>query len=39
MLIDKSAELADSLSTENMRLSPCEIYLHEIYGEAEGAIQ
>ena len=39
MLIDKSAELANSLSTENMKLSPCEIYLHEIYGEAEGAIQ
>ncbi|MDE7323527.1 MAG: hypothetical protein K2N73_12575, partial [Lachnospiraceae bacterium] len=27
MLIDKSAELANSLSTENMRLSPCEIYI------------
>lgn len=37
MLIDKSAELADSLSTENMRLSPCEIYFLEINGE--GAIQ
>ena len=37
MLIDKSAELADSLSTENMKLSPCEIYLLEINGE--GAIQ
>ena len=37
MLIDKSAELADSLSTENMKLSPCEIYLLEINGE--GVIQ
>ena len=37
MLIDKSAELADSLSIENMKLSPCEIYLLEINGE--GAIQ
>lgn len=37
MLIDKSAELADNLSTENMKLSPCEIYLLEINGE--GAIQ
>ncbi len=30
MLIDKSAELANSLSTENMKLSPCEIYMLEI---------
>lgn len=30
MLIDKSAALADSLSTENMKLSPCEIYMLEI---------
>lgn len=30
MLIDKSSELANSLSTENMKLSPCEIYLLEI---------
>lgn len=30
MLIDKSAELANSLSTDNMKLSPCEIYLLEI---------
>ncbi len=30
MLIDKSAELANSLSIENMTLSPCEIYLLEI---------
>ena len=30
ILIDKSAELANSLSTENMKLSPCEIYLLEI---------
>ena len=37
MLIDKSAELADSLSTENMKLSPCEIYLLDINGE--GAIR
>lgn len=29
-LIDKSAELANSLSTENMKLSPCEIYIIEI---------
>ena len=39
MLIDKSAELANSLSAENMSLSPCEIYLIEIIGEAEEAIQ
>ena len=39
MLIDKSAEIANSLSTENMRLLPCEIYMIEIYGEAEEAIQ
>ena len=38
MLIDKSAELAKSLSTENMKLSPCEIYLIEINGKEE-AIQ
>ncbi len=37
MLTDKSAELAKSLSTENMELSPCEIYLIEINGEAEKA--
>lgn len=44
MLKDKSAELANSLSTDNMRLSPCEIYLLEISsylleitGEAEEA--
>ena len=30
MLIDKSAELAKGLSTENMELSPCEIYLLEV---------
>lgn len=30
MLIDKSAELASSLSTENMKLSPCEISLISI---------
>ena len=39
MLIDKSAELANSLSIENMRLSPCEVYMIEIIGEAEEAIQ
>ncbi len=39
MLTDKSAELANSLSTENMRLSPCEIYMIEINGKAEEAIQ
>ena len=37
ILMDKSAELAKSLSTDNMTLSPCEIYLIEIYGEAEKA--
>ena len=37
MLTDKSAELAKSLSTENMELSPCEIYLIETNGEAEKA--
>ena len=35
MLTDKSAELANSLSTENMSLSPCEVYMLEILGEAE----
>lgn len=30
MLLDKSAELENSLSTENMKLLPCEIYLIEI---------
>ncbi len=35
MLIDKSAELARNLSTDNMKLSPCEIYLLDITGEAE----
>ena len=37
MLIDKSTEFANSLSTENMKLSPCEIYSLEIIGEAEKA--
>ena len=37
MLTDKSAELAKSLSTENMKLSPCEIYLIDINGETEKA--
>lgn len=31
MLKTKSAELANSLSTENMKLSPCDIYIIEIY--------
>lgn len=39
MLTEKSAELANSLSTENMSLSPCEIYMIKIIGEAEEAIQ
>ncbi len=30
MLKTKSAELADSLSTENMKLSPCDVYMIEI---------
>ena len=34
MLTDKSAELANILSTENMKLSPCEIYMIGINGEA-----
>jgi len=39
MLKTKSTELANSLSTENMKLSPCEIYLIEINGGAEKVIQ
>ena len=31
MLTDKSTELANSLSTENMKLSSCDIYMIEIY--------
>ena len=31
MLTDKSTELANSLSTENMKLSPCNIYMIEIH--------
>ena len=31
MLIDKSTELANILSTDNMRLSPCDIYMIEIH--------
>ena len=31
MLKTKSIELANSLSTENMKLSPCDIYMIEIY--------
>lgn len=31
MLIDKSTELANSLSTENIKLSPCDIYMIEIH--------
>ena len=37
VLTDKSAELAKKLSTENMELSPCEVYLTETIGEAEKA--
>ena len=39
MLTDKSTELANSLSTENMKLSPCDIYMIEINGGAEEVIQ
>ena len=39
MLKTKSTELANSLSTENMKLSPCEIYLIEINGGAEEVVQ
>ena len=39
MLKTKSTELANSLSTENMKLSPCEIYLIEINSGAEEVIQ
>ena len=35
MLMDKSAELENDLSIENMKLSPCDFYLIEINGEAE----
>lgn len=38
MLTDKSAELAKSLSTENMKLSPCEIYLIDILSNDEYTI-
>ena len=31
MLIDKSTELANSLSTENMKLSSCDIYMIQIH--------
>ena len=31
MLKTKSAELANSLSVPNMKLSPCDIYMIEIY--------
>lgn len=31
MLIDKSAELAKNLSTENMKLSPCKIYMIDVH--------
>lgn len=31
MLTDKSTELAKSLSTENMKLSPCDIYMIQIH--------
>jgi len=39
MLIDKSTDLANSLSTENMKLSPCEIYMIDINGGAGEVIQ
>lgn len=39
MLKSKSTELANSLSTDNMKLSPCEIYLIEISSGAEEIIQ
>ncbi len=39
MLIDKSTELANSLSAENMKLSLGEIYLIEINSGAEEVIQ
>lgn len=32
MLTEKSAELADRLSTEHLKLSPCEIYMLDISG-------
>lgn len=35
MLTEKSAEIANRLSTENMKLSPCEIYMLDVIGEAE----
>lgn len=38
-LIDKSAELANSLSTENMKISPCEIYLLETNDAGTESIQ
>ena len=31
MLKTKSAELANSLSTKNMKLTPCDIYMIEIH--------
>lgn len=39
MLTDKSTELANSLSTENMKLSSCEIYMIDINGGAGEVIQ
>ena len=39
MLLDKSTELANSLSTENMKLSSCEISLIEISNAGEEVIQ
>ncbi len=39
MLLDKSTELANSLSTENMKLSSCEIYLLEINDAGTESIQ
>lgn len=39
MLLDKSFELADSLSTDNMKLLSCDIYRLEISNSGEEAIQ
>ncbi|MCM1155378.1 MAG: hypothetical protein NC314_12505 [Roseburia sp.] len=35
MLSDKAAELTEYLSSDRIRLLPCEFYLIEIYGDAE----
>ena len=39
VLTDKGVELAGCLSTENMQLLSCEIYLIDINGMGEEAIQ